>query len=107
MEFVEQEGPDKGPILCISDLHGNLDLLRKAICRGLEIAQRSDLEIVLLGDLCDNGPDVPDLLEYLASEKWREEFPGIKLSSILGNHVWMMHAYIFTATINHQSHDYG
>jgi hypothetical protein len=67
-------------------VHGNPTLLRKGIARGLALAQRDDLEVVLLGDFCDNGPDVPTLLEYLSAEQWRQEFPSIFLRMILGNH---------------------
>lgn len=33
---------DKGLIICISDVHGNLELLRKAIGRGLALAGQGD-----------------------------------------------------------------
>ena len=77
---------NRGPILCISDLHGNLALLKKAIGKGLHLAQRRDLEVILLGDHCDNGKEVPQLLEYLSQEQWKDDFPEITLRSILGNH---------------------
>lgn len=75
--------------MCISDVHGNLDLLRTAIRRGLALSgrQHAPADVVLLGDCCDNGPQVPELLEWLATETWRQEFPLISLNNILGNHV--------------------
>ena len=87
--FTTRGMEEAGPIVCISDVHGNLELLRKAIAKGLLLADRQAVptDVILLGDLCDNGPQVPDLLEWLSSERWREEFPHISLRSILGNHV--------------------
>mmetsp|Transcript_37295 Transcript_37295/g.69473 ORF Transcript_37295/g.69473 Transcript_37295/m.69473 type:complete len:331 (-) Transcript_37295:4043-5035(-) len=74
------------PILCVSDLHGNLALLRKALTEGLARAGRDDLQVVLLGDYVDNGTEVWELLEYLSTEQWRQEFPCIELLCIAGNH---------------------
>lgn len=75
-----------GPILVISDLHGNLDLLVKALSKGVELVGREDIDVVLLGDYVDNGPAVPALLEYLSTEQWRVTHPKLRVHGILGNH---------------------
>jgi hypothetical protein len=84
----------EGDIICISDTHGNLELLKKGIKRGLELSSRQGLrtDVILLGDHCDNGPQIPDLLEWLSTEQWKLDFPHIVLRSILGNHVSSMRA---------------
>lgn len=74
------------PILAISDLHGHPDLLIAAIEKGIDLAGRDDVVVVLLGDYVDNGPKIPELLEYLSTESYREHFPNISLHSIMGNH---------------------
>lgn len=80
------------PILVISDLHGNYDLLRLAVAEGLRLAQgcglpaERKLPTVLLGDYLDNGPDVVSLVEYLSSGAIADEFPQLELHCILGNH---------------------
>ena len=58
------------PIMVIADLHGNLSLLKKALLRGVTRNGfiKNGLNVVLLGDLVDNGPEVPQLLEYLSTE---------------------------------------
>lgn len=73
-------------ILVISDLHGHCQLLKHAIQHGLASAGRDDLDVVLLGDYVDNGPEVPELLAYLADGSIHNDFPRIKLHCILGNH---------------------
>jgi hypothetical protein len=75
-------------ILAVADLHGHLDLLIKALRRGREISGLEDLEVVLLGDYVDNGPDVPELLEFLSTESWKEyeEFKNMRVRMICGNH---------------------
>ena len=89
VECTSEECPSESPqtpILCVSDLHGNLTLLRQALTAGLKRAGRHDLTVVLLGDYVDNGTEVRELLEYLAVEQWRSEFPHITLHCIAGNH---------------------
>ena len=83
---TDDEESESPPILCISDLHGNLRLLQKALKEGLKRAKRDDLCVVLLGDFCDNGTEVRELLEYLSTEQWRETYPYITLHCIAGNH---------------------
>lgn len=77
---------ERGPILAVSDLHGNIALLKKAIQRGIEISRRPDLQVILMGDYVDNGPDVPALLEYMSTDGWKSEFPDIEIDGIMGNH---------------------
>lgn len=95
------------PILCISDLHGHLQLLKKAIRHGCKLAGTDFLEVILLGDYCDNGPEIPQLLEYLSCEHWKQEFPRIKLHAILGNHdlacVLAVNSREFNAPKNYRS----
>ena len=44
-------------------------------------------EVVVLGDFCDNGPSVLDLLKWQSTEQWKVEFPSISLRGIFENHV--------------------
>ena len=71
------------PILVLADLHGHLDLFERAVARGRELAGREDVTVVTLGDYCDNGPDVPGLLERLVG--FGDEHPG-RFLPLLGNH---------------------
>lgn len=58
----------KTPILVISDPHGHLDAVKRAL---VEARKRvgptidSPLEVVLIGDFCDNGPHIKNLLNFL------------------------------------------
>ena len=66
---------DEAPLLVLSDLHGNLRLLREALARGALDAGRCDLTVVLMGDYCDNGPEIKQLLECLLSNSlWKVYF---------------------------------
>lgn len=85
-ESSSLESTFHGPFLVISDLHGNLQLLVKALEEGVRRAGKADLTVILLGDYVDNGPDVPGLLEYLSTEKWRSSYPSMSIHAILGNH---------------------
>eukprot|EP01043_Picozoa_sp_COSAG02_P073863 COSAG02_NODE_14543_length_1261_cov_0.817556_1_plen_126_part_00 len=62
---VASGGSGEPPILVISDPHGNLSLVREALERGVHEAGRMDLTVVLIGDYCDNGPELPALLDFL------------------------------------------
>jgi serine/threonine protein phosphatase 1 len=71
------------PILVIADLHGHLDLFERALEHGRHLAGRADVTVVTLGDYCDNGPAVPELLDRLAG--FADEHAG-EFLPILGNH---------------------
>ena len=73
-------------VLVISDLHGHCNLLKIALQKGLDRAGRDDLKVVLLGDYVDNGPEVPELLTYLAEGGIKRDFPNVDLYCIVGNH---------------------
>ena len=83
-------------ILVISDLHGNLGLLIKALKRGIEINNniKAGLEVILLGDIVDNGPKVPDLVEYLSTKAWEKDSSINEfitdIKCICGNHDLML-----------------
>uniref|UniRef100_A0A0G4HM91 Calcineurin-like phosphoesterase domain-containing protein n=1 Tax=Chromera velia CCMP2878 TaxID=1169474 RepID=A0A0G4HM91_9ALVE len=77
------------PILVVSDLHGNLSLLLRALARGREIAGRKDLKVVLLGDFVDNGGEISELLDFLCLVKENfkgGEHEGMEMMSVIGNH---------------------
>ena len=69
------------PVIAVADLHGRPALLEKLL---RELDQRyADYSVVLLGDYCDNGPDVAGLLQVI----WREKsLRGADFQAILGNH---------------------
>lgn len=52
------------PILAIADVHGHLDHLDEALAWARAHAPLAQL--VLLGDYCDNGPDIPGTLARVA-----------------------------------------
>lgn len=72
-------------ILVISDLHGNNIALSNAIAKGYELAARAEKKvshIVTLGDYCDNGPHVSELIDSLINMKAVTP----KIHTIMGNH---------------------
>mmetsp|Transcript_171093 Transcript_171093/g.415896 ORF Transcript_171093/g.415896 Transcript_171093/m.415896 type:complete len:414 (-) Transcript_171093:12-1253(-) len=78
---------DPGPLLVISDPHGNLTVLKRALKRGAELAGREDLTVVLLGDYCDNGPEIRELLDFLADvAESGGRYGEMTLRPIIGNH---------------------
>jgi len=83
----DSDNSAEGPILVLSDLHGNLDLLLRALRHGARLAGRSDLTVVLIGDYCDNGPQIRELLDFLCDVKDHDwVFEGMLIRPILGNH---------------------
>ncbi len=82
----------EGPLLVVSDLHGNLDLLKQALTRGVHEAGRDDLTVVLLGDYVDNGPQIVELLEYLATEAWAESWPNMQ---VFTRYINMIYIFIY------------
>jgi hypothetical protein len=77
-----------GPIVVVSDLHGNLQLLLRALDEAARVAGRDDLTVVLLGDYCDNGYEVQPLLEFLCGVVLDNggRHGNMTLVPILGNH---------------------
>jgi hypothetical protein len=75
-------------ILIITDLHGNLTLLKKALDEGNKIANyEQNLAVILLGDYCDNGPEIPELLDFLSEIELNEgKYKNMKIYPIMGNH---------------------
>merc|ERR1712059_72013 len=54
---------------------------------GVELAGRPDLTAVLIGDFCDNGPEIPELLAFLCDVMSKDgKYGEIWLHPILGNH---------------------
>ena len=68
-------------IVAVADLHGHLDHL-KAL-RSHLAHHVSNPTLVLLGDYCDNGPAIPELIDALIALK--DEL-GERLIAIAGNH---------------------
>jgi serine/threonine protein phosphatase 1 len=65
---------ERGPVAVIGDIHGRSDLLRALLAR------LGDMPIVVVGDVCDRGPDTRGVLDQLVA---REAI------GVLGNHdVW-------------------
>lgn len=71
------------PLLVVADPHGSPQLVEQAIDRGRELAGRADITIAITGDVADNGPDVPGLIERLIA--FEDEHPGTVVC-VAGNH---------------------
>jgi ADP-ribosylglycohydrolase len=69
------------PVVAVADLHGHVGHL-EALLRRLD-GELADYTLVTLGDYCDNGPDVPGLLDRLIA---LSEARGADFVPILGNH---------------------
>lgn len=78
--FVKLEPNTKGRDFLVGDLHGQMDLLDRAL-RVVHFSPRRD-RLIALGDLVDRGPDSAALVELLAAEPW--------FISVRGNHDAMM-----------------
>lgn len=70
----------KGRDFVVGDLHGQMDLLDRALSL-VRFSPRRD-RLIALGDLVDRGPDSAALLELLTSESW--------FCSVRGNHDAML-----------------
>ena len=66
-------------LIAIADTHGHLDILQKLLKKIEECYEEYDL--VFLGDYCDNGPQIRELLDFLIEFTKREN-----VQAILGNH---------------------
>ena len=66
-------------LIAIADTHGHLDLLQKLLQKIDEEYEQYDL--VFMGDYCDNGPQIPELLDFLIEYTKQEN-----VHAILGNH---------------------
>ncbi len=54
--------PNKGRIICISDIHGNIDLLKRLL---IKINYTSNDVMVIVGDLIEKGPKSLETLRYI------------------------------------------
>lgn len=78
-------------LLVITDLHGHLELLKKALLKGLGLGTLHGYaisDVVLLGDFVDQGPCVKELLEYLSTKEYLKDpnFQHLTFHAIAGNH---------------------
>lgn len=67
----------KNPILVISDPHGHLNAVKRALVEAHKRIQptiASPLEVVLIGDFCDNGPHIKALLNFLCEAQKNGEW---------------------------------
>jgi predicted phosphodiesterase len=85
MASNETNQQDDRPLVAISDVHGHLKQLKLAFEKIFELTGREDCIVVLLGDYCDNGPDVPELIEYLIEIQKNPPYQ-FELHMIAGNH---------------------
>jgi len=77
--------------LIISDINGNLKLLKKVIVYS---SIHSGDRIILLGDYLDRGPDTPGTIDYIIDLK--KEYEVIPL---MGNHEeWFLRSLNYNAT---------
>ncbi|HKY92211.1 MAG TPA: metallophosphoesterase [Nevskiaceae bacterium] len=78
--FVQLPPNERGRDFVVGDLHGQMDLLDRALSL-VRFSPRRD-RLIALGDLVDRGPDSAALLELLTAESW--------FTSVRGNHDAMM-----------------
>ncbi|MGR3322820.1 MAG: metallophosphoesterase family protein [Pseudooceanicola sp.] len=83
------------PIYAITDIHGHLAQLDKALAR-IEADGASDSdEVIFLGDYIDRGPDSRGVLERLV----QGQAEGRNWSFLMGNHDRMMLNYLTDGTV--------
>lgn len=78
MKDQNVENPEKA-LIAIADTHGHLDILQKLLVKIEDSYEEYDL--VFMGDYCDNGPQIKELLEFLIELTKKEN-----VYAILGNH---------------------
>ena len=78
MKDQKIENPEKA-LIAIADTHGHLDILQKLLVKIEDSYEEYDL--VFMGDYCDNGPQIKELLEFLIEFTKKEN-----VYAILGNH---------------------
>ena len=79
------------PILVVSDIHGHLDALKSALdWFQSHLSPDDDYTVVLLGDFCDNGNQIPQLLNWIRTAHdngWvHPQYPRFRLRPVIGNH---------------------
>lgn len=77
-----REGTREDVWVAVADLHGHLDHFR-ALLKHLDAEYGSSYRLCTLGDYVDNGPQIPELLDFLIELK---EARGDRFVPILGNH---------------------
>ncbi len=82
LEHMARSLAERGrPIVAVADLHGHLGHLERLL---VSLDERyADYTLVLLGDYCDNGPDIAGLLERLVALQAER---GGRFVPIMGNH---------------------
>ena len=78
MKEQKIEQPEKA-LIAIADTHGHLDILLKLLRKIEDTYEEYDL--VFMGDYCDNGPQIKELLDFLIEFIKKEN-----VYAILGNH---------------------
>ncbi len=86
--------PEPQRIYAIGDIHGRLDLLRRAIAAiERDVAERGPAALtVTVGDYIDRGPDSRGVLECLAGNPFPTPYVALK-----GNHEEMLTAFLADA----------
>lgn len=78
----------RGAVVLVGDVHGHSDKLRslwRELEKELGSARFRCARVILLGDLCDRGPDTAGVLSFLASDV-PEGYPEMEVRLLAGNH---------------------
>ena len=86
-------------VFCISDIHGNLDALKKLLKKVSFKYDGSD-QLFFLGDYVDWGPKPIETLLYI--KKLDEKYHFIHV--MYGNHEWLMESYLDSCLIDEDHH---
>jgi len=88
-------------VFCISDIHGNLDALKKVLKKVAFKYDGSD-QLFLLGDYIDWGPKPIETLQFI--KEMDEDYHFVHV--IYGNHEWLMEHYLDTCLIREENKSY-
>lgn len=87
--------PPEARVICVGDIHGNIEPLRRLWARLASELGQAELEaatVVFLGDLCDRGPATKAVLDFLIGLEGSRR-PGSTVF-LMGNHDFGMAAFL-------------
>lgn len=75
----------KNKILVVGDVHGCLEELKSLYAKAMEETNNSLTHIILVGDLCNKGPDSAKVIRYVRQKCQKKQIPTRRKTAAVSN----------------------